>query len=81
MTAAWRGAGRVRWMLPAAAFLGVSAVIAAILLLLFTDAHWSKTRALCDRAVEDLLHSSEPLEVERAGFIVQRLECSIGRRL
>ena len=44
-------------------------------------AAWGKTRARCDRAVADLLHSTELIEVERAGFIVQRLECGIGRRL
>ena len=40
-----------------------------------------KSRALCDQAVDTLLHSKDPVEVTRAGFIVHRLECSISRRL
>jgi hypothetical protein len=40
-----------------------------------------KSRAVCDQAVDTLLHSKDPVEVTRAGFIVQRLECSISRRL
>jgi hypothetical protein len=36
---------------------------------------------LCDRAVEALLHSKELIEVERAGIIIQQVNCGIGKRL
>jgi hypothetical protein len=41
----------------------------------------SKNRAVCDQAVDTLLNSKDLVEVTRAGLIVQRLECSISRRL
>jgi hypothetical protein len=40
-----------------------------------------RERALCDRAVNALLTSKDLVEVTRAGIIVDRLDCSIGRRL
>ena len=36
---------------------------------------------LCDRAVAALLHSKEPVEVERAGIIIRQVNCGIGQRL
>ena len=36
---------------------------------------------LCDQAVEALLHSKDLVEVTRAGIIVQRANCGIGKRL
>jgi hypothetical protein len=35
---------------------------------------------LCDRYVDALLHSKDPLEVQRAGIIVHEVSCSITRR-
>ena len=40
-----------------------------------------KTRALCDQMVERLLNSSDQVEVMRAGLIIERLNCSLRRRL
>jgi hypothetical protein len=37
--------------------------------------------ALCDRAVDALLHSKELVEVTRAGIIIQQVNCGIGKRL
>jgi hypothetical protein len=45
------------------------------------DINWSKQHQLCDKEVAVLLHSTDLVEVIRAGFIVLRLECSIDRRL
>lgn len=42
---------------------------------------FQKRRALCDRAVAALLNSADLVEVTRAGIIIRRLDCSIGRRL
>jgi len=45
------------------------------------ESTFQKRRALCDRAVEALLNSTELVEVTRAGIVIRRLDCSIGRRL
>ena len=37
--------------------------------------------ALCDQAVAALVHSKDPVEIERAGIIIRELSCAIGRRL
>jgi hypothetical protein len=42
---------------------------------------FSKSRRLCDQMVEILLNSNDLVEVTRAGFLVQRLECGITRRM
>jgi hypothetical protein len=40
-----------------------------------------KARALCDTQVAALLQSKDLVEVTRAGIVINRLECSIRRRL
>jgi hypothetical protein len=40
-----------------------------------------KARALCDEQVAALLQSKDLVEVTRAGIIINRLECSMRRRL
>lgn len=42
---------------------------------------YNKGRELCNQAVENLLKSKDLVEVTRAGIIINRLECSIGKRL
>ena len=39
------------------------------------------TRKACDRAVEMLLTSRDPVELQRSGILIHELDCSIGRRL
>lgn len=39
------------------------------------------TRKACDRAVEVLLTSHDPVELQRSGILIHELNCSIGRRL
>lgn len=41
----------------------------------------SKTRAKCDEVVDTLLNSRYLVEVSRAGILIDRLNCNIGRRL
>jgi hypothetical protein len=36
---------------------------------------------LCDKEVDDLLHSKDLVEVTRAGILVNTVNCGIGRRL
>ena len=38
------------------------------------------TRKACDRAVEVLLTSRDPVEPQRSGILIHELNCSIGRR-
>jgi hypothetical protein len=42
---------------------------------------FSKTRRLCDQMVEALLNSDNLVDVTRAGFVVERMNCGISRRL
>jgi hypothetical protein len=38
-------------------------------------------RATCDRQVAALLTAKDPVELERAKFLINKLNCGIGRRL
>ena len=38
-------------------------------------------RKACDRAVEMLLTSRDPIELQRSGILIHELDCSISRRL
>ena len=38
-------------------------------------------RKACDRAVEVLLTSRDPIELQRSGILIHELNCSISRRL
>ena len=38
-------------------------------------------RRACDRAVEVLLTSRDPVELQRSGILIHELDCSISRRL
>jgi hypothetical protein len=38
-------------------------------------------RLLCDKEVDDLLHSKDLADVTRAGILVNAIPCGIGRRL
>ena len=38
-------------------------------------------RKACDRAVETLLTSRDPIELQRSGILIHELDCSISRRL
>lgn len=41
----------------------------------------AKERQACDQAVTTVLTTKDPLELERAMFLVQQLRCGIGKRL
>ena len=61
------------------AFLGIAGF--AILIDQLAAGPDGKARALCDQMVERLLTTSEAVEVMRAGIIIERLNCSLRRRL
>jgi hypothetical protein len=42
---------------------------------------WRKERDLCDKMVPLLLHSTDLIEVTRAGNLVHQMNCGIGNRL
>jgi hypothetical protein len=75
------------WIIGAGSILIVLALIAAptLIMLSRTDRSisetWRAKVALCDRAVDALVNSTELVEVTRAGIIIRELDCSIGRRL
>ena len=45
------------------------------------DINFTATRKACDRAVEVLLTSRDPIELQRSGILIHELDCSISRRL
>jgi hypothetical protein len=57
--------------------------------LLFAGAMWelliseplTKQRALCDKAVSTLLTTTDAIELQRAMFLIRRLDCKISTRL
>lgn len=65
--------------------IGVGGIIAlaigVFIAWLLPDTNVGKQHLLCDRSVDELLHSGNLVEVVRSGFIVLRLECSISIRL
>jgi hypothetical protein len=38
-------------------------------------------RKICDQAVAALLHSKDPVELQRADIIIRELSCGVSRRL
>jgi hypothetical protein len=46
-----------------------------------SDGRLSKERALCDQAVDTLLTTKDLVELQRAMFLVRRLDCGVTRRL
>ena len=65
---------RPRWRWLVAVCMGAGVVL--VFWLPFP--HEVEERALCDRAVSELLTSKDLVEVTRAGIIVDRLNCRIG---
>lgn len=51
-----------------------------VILLLPDDADRAATKT-CDRAVEVLLTSRDPIELQRSGILIHELNCGITRRL
>lgn len=64
-----------------ALFIGVAAGAAFWLIIIVDFPGDREEHALCDRAIDALVHSNDLVEVTRAGIIIRELNCSIGRRL
>jgi hypothetical protein len=63
-------------------FLALAATVGlGILLSWLIDGPDGKARAMCDQMVERLFNATEATEVMRAGIIIERLNCSLRRRL
>ena len=54
----------------------------ALLVLVILDSNTYKTqRATCDRVVATMLSTDSLVELERAKYLIERLDCSVKRRL
>lgn len=67
--------------LVAIGIVAVGMLFAGILIGITPPINWDKQQRLCDKSVFVLLHSDNLVEVVRAGFLVLRMECAIGKRL
>jgi len=56
----------------------VASVVAGVLSVVEPSA---KERQVCDQAVSTLLSTTDALELQRAMFLIRRLDCSVRRRL
>lgn len=59
----------------------MGAVLAGFILLLINTDSFRTQRAICDREVATLLSTDSLVELERAKYLIERLDCSIKRRL
>lgn len=63
------------------ATISIGSLLLLTLVIVPPGSSYNKGRELCNQAVENLLKSKDLVEVTRAGIIINRLECSIGKRL
>ena len=61
--------------------LGTLAAFGIVLFVVMPDNTDRAARKTCDRAVEVLLTSRDPVELQRSGILIHELDCSISRRL
>jgi hypothetical protein len=54
---------------------------AIVALLLVVLAPTAKEKELCDQAVSTLFTTTDAIELQRAMFLIRRLDCKISRRL
>ena len=59
---------------------GAAAGAGMLLVALVVDHDDGAAGRLCDQAVAALLHSKDPVELQRAGIIIHELSCGISRR-
>jgi hypothetical protein len=66
---------------------GLATICAMILgagivaLAMFILAPSAKEKKLCDQAVSTLFTTTDPIELQRATFLIRRLDCKISTRL
>lgn len=79
----WESTGRRRldWNL----WLAVGATLAALVTAFILGAMpWpgeTEAERVCDQAVQTVLTSRDPIELQRAGILIQGLDCGVRRRL
>ena len=75
-----------RWLWQSDAFV-LFVFVPALVLLIIIDIHVDTSpsvierRKACDQAVDALLNSRDLVEVQRAGILIDQLNCSVARRL
>lgn len=73
----------VGWLGTIGAMVVCAALVACGVLVVFgpelTDL--AATRKACDRAVDVVLTSRDPVELQRSGILIRALDCSVSRRL
>ena len=75
-----------KWLWHSHAIFPFVIVPAYVVLLAFiipddTSPAYSERVKACDRAVDTLLNSRDLVEVQRAGILIDNLDCSVARRL
>ena len=74
----------VRWLSDHLAWiilpLSIIGFIAAIVIPA-PGSSWGKGRTKCDEAVQAMLTTNDLLELQRSIFLIERLNCSVQRRL
>jgi hypothetical protein len=77
--------GRSPFALPKVAFAMTLFAVGLFIFVLWdivpSGGQLAKRRALCDQAVSTLLTTTDLIELQRAGFLVRQLDCSITQRL
>ncbi len=59
----------------------ISSYIFSVALPVELGTDFAAARKACDRAVELLLTSRDPIELQRSGILIHELNCGISRRL
>lgn len=59
----------------------VMVATSGVVILVMPDDTDRAARKTCDRAVELLLTSRDPIELQRSGILIHELNCGISRRL
>ncbi len=63
------------------AFVLLLAAIVFCILAIPIGPDLAAARKACDRAVDMLLTSQDPVELQRSGILIRALDCSVSRRL
>jgi hypothetical protein len=78
MTVRWRSDFILGWIVLPMSIIGL---IAAIAIPPPQGSSLSRARAKCDEAVQAMLTTDDLVELQRSTFLIERLNCSVQRRL
>ena len=73
----------VGWVKTVGAMVACAAVVVCSFVIIFGPelTGLAATRKACDRAVEAVLTSRDPVELQRSGILIRALDCNVSRRL